>query len=50
MVVIHDNIHSLHFFNESGDLLVGIGDHLYKMLHLSCKFHHKKMKNENFLF
>jgi len=37
MVVIHDNIYSLHFSNDSGDLIVGIGDHLYKMSHLSCK-------------
>jgi len=36
MVVIHDNIYSLHFSNDSGDLIVGIGDHLYKMSHLSC--------------
>jgi hypothetical protein len=37
MVVIHDNINSLHFSNDSGDLIVGIGDHLYKMSHLACK-------------
>ncbi|CAF1127858.1 unnamed protein product [Rotaria sordida] len=35
MIVIHDNIHSLHFSNDSGDLILGIGDHLYKMLHSS---------------
>jgi hypothetical protein len=38
MIAIHDNIHSLHFSNDSGDLIVGIGDHLYRMSHLSCKF------------
>ena len=38
MIVIHDNIHSLHFSNDSGDLILGIGDHLYKMSYLSCKF------------
>ena len=37
MIVIHDNIHSLHFINDSGDLIIGIGDHLYQMSHLSCK-------------
>ena len=37
MIVIHDHIPSLHFSNDSGDLIVGIGDHLYKMSHLSCK-------------
>jgi hypothetical protein len=37
MIAIHDNIHSLHFSNDSGDLIVGIGDHLYRMSHLSCK-------------
>ncbi|CAF0962576.1 unnamed protein product [Adineta steineri] len=35
MIVIHDNIHSLHFINDSGDLIIGIGDHLYAMSHLS---------------
>ncbi|CAF2907363.1 unnamed protein product [Rotaria sp. Silwood2] len=35
MIVIHDNIHSLHFSNESGDLILGISDHLYKMHHSS---------------
>ncbi|UJR35912.1 hypothetical protein I4U23_028653 [Adineta vaga] len=35
MIIIHDNIHSLHFINDSGDLIIGIGDHLYKMSHLS---------------
>ncbi|CAF4508243.1 unnamed protein product [Rotaria socialis] len=33
MIVIHDNIHSLGFSNDAGDLVIGIGDHLYKMLH-----------------
>jgi len=42
MIVIHDNIHSLHFSNDSGDLIVGIGDHLYKMSHLTCKSIKKK--------
>ncbi len=42
MIVIHDNINSLHFSNDSGDLIVGIGDHLYKMSHLSCKSIKKK--------
>ncbi len=38
MIVIHDSINSLCFINESGDLIVGIGDHLYKMSYLTCKF------------
>jgi hypothetical protein len=42
MVVIHDNIQSLHFINDSGDLIVGIGDHLYRMSYLTCKFFEMK--------
>lgn len=37
MIVIHDVIHSLHFVNDAGDLLIGLGDHLYKMPHSACK-------------
>ena len=47
MIVIHDNIQSLHFINECGDLFVGIGDHLYRMSHLTCKLFEKK---KNFQF
>ena len=39
MITIHDRINSLQFSNDVGDLLLGIGDHLYAMSHLSCRLH-----------